>query len=150
VLREIAPTIRGALEAGDASRWFFIRYADPDSHLRLRFAGDPARLAGSLLPALERALSPLIASGAIRKVMLDTYARELIPNLLRARPGLDVSVYLNERGREHVEREPWAADVRLVSHRWLGVRGTRAVVELTALGGRDKLGEFKIHTLLAY
>ena len=79
---------------------------------------------------------------------LDTYARELIPNLLRARPGLDVSVYLNERGREHVEREPWAADVRLVSHRWLGVRGTRAVVELTALGaiaGRD--GVDVLHSL---
>jgi glycosyltransferase involved in cell wall biosynthesis len=65
---------------------------------------------------------------------LDTYARELIPNLLRARPSLRVSVYLNERGREHVGREPWAGDVRLVSHPLLGVRGTRAVVELTVLG----------------
>jgi glycosyltransferase involved in cell wall biosynthesis len=79
---------------------------------------------------------------------LDTYARELIPNLLLARPGLRMSVYVNERGREHVEREPWANDVRLVSHPLLGVRGTRAIVELTALGalsGRD--GVDVLHSL---
>jgi glycosyltransferase involved in cell wall biosynthesis len=71
---------------------------------------------------------------------LDTYARELIPNLLAARPGLRVSLYLNERGREHLARESWARDVRMVSHPLLGVRGTRAVAELSVLGwlaGRD-------------
>lgn len=73
---------------------------------------------------------------------LDTYARELIPQLLEARPGLRVTVYLNERGREHVAGEPWAQDVRLVSHPLLGVRGTRAVAELTVLGAlarRDRV-----------
>ena len=30
------------------------------------------------------------------------------------------------------------------------IAGLSFMVELTALGGRDKLGEFKIHTLLAY
>jgi glycosyltransferase involved in cell wall biosynthesis len=79
---------------------------------------------------------------------LDTYARELIPNLLRARPGLRLSVYVNARGREHLEREPWSGEARLVSHPLLGVRGTRAIAELTALGaiaGRD--GVDVLHSL---
>ena len=37
---------------------------------------------------------------------LDTYARELIPNLLRARPGLRLSVYLNERGERTSSASP--------------------------------------------
>jgi glycosyltransferase involved in cell wall biosynthesis len=79
---------------------------------------------------------------------LDVYARELIPNILRAAPDLRVSLYVNERGREHVAREPWAEGVRLVSHPLLGVRGTRAIAELTALGwlaGRD--GVDVLHSL---
>ena len=39
-----------ALAADTADDWFFIRYADPDPHLRLRFHGQPDRLAGKLLP----------------------------------------------------------------------------------------------------
>jgi thiopeptide-type bacteriocin biosynthesis protein len=78
VLREaVAPVVRDALAAGDVTHWFFLRYADPDEHLRVRFAGDPARLAATVLPALDRALAPLLAAGAVRKVMLDTYDREI-------------------------------------------------------------------------
>lgn len=65
---------------------------------------------------------------------LDTYARELIGQVVQLHPQLRVSVYLNERGREHLAAEPWAGEVRLVSHPLLGVRGTRAIAELTALG----------------
>ena len=42
VLREaIGPVVRGALERGDAAHWFFLRYADPAHHVRVRFAGPP-------------------------------------------------------------------------------------------------------------
>ena len=33
----VPPLVRSAFAEGLASRWFFIRYADPDLHLRLRF-----------------------------------------------------------------------------------------------------------------
>jgi lantibiotic biosynthesis protein len=78
VLREaIAPVARGAIAGGDASHWFFIRYHDPGAHLRVRFAGEPARLLGGVMPALERAVAPLVDAGAIWKVQLDTYDREV-------------------------------------------------------------------------
>ncbi len=72
----VGPVARAALAAGDASHWFFLRYSDPEPHVRVRFAGDPAALAGRVLPALERALAPLSALGVARAVMLDSYVRE--------------------------------------------------------------------------
>lgn len=71
VLCELAPVIRDA-----GTRWFFIRYSDPDPHLRLRFHGDPAHLLGTVLPALERVVTPLIDRGIARRLVLDTYQRE--------------------------------------------------------------------------
>ncbi|MCW5805635.1 MAG: lantibiotic dehydratase [Deltaproteobacteria bacterium] len=73
----LAQLVRDAMGAGHADRWFFVRYHDPDPHLRLRFRGDPARLAAHVLPALEAAVAPLATSGLVRKVVLDTYEREL-------------------------------------------------------------------------
>ena len=95
VLRDaIAPLVRAAVAAGDISQWFFLRYRDPESHLRVRFCGEPARLVGTVLPALERALAPLVAMGAARKLVLDTYDRE-------------IERYGGDRGIELAERIFW-------------------------------------------
>ena len=40
----LAPVIATAMRQGLARRWFFLRYGDPDWHLRVRFHGDPATL----------------------------------------------------------------------------------------------------------
>lgn len=73
----VRPVTQEALRCGAAERWFFIRYGDPDWHLRLRFQGVPQRLQGEVLPALERALSPLLEDGRVWRVQLDTYEREV-------------------------------------------------------------------------
>ncbi|MFJ5880742.1 lantibiotic dehydratase [Kitasatospora cineracea] len=57
-------------------RWFFLRYRDPEPHLRLRLHGDPAALAGHVLPALARHARRLAGTGALRTVALDTYRPE--------------------------------------------------------------------------
>jgi thiopeptide-type bacteriocin biosynthesis protein len=78
VLRDVvAPVVRQAIGSGAAESWFFIRYSDPDWHVRVRFRGDAKRLAGEVLPALHEAAAPLLASGAIHKLLLDTYGREI-------------------------------------------------------------------------
>lgn len=76
VLRELAPVIREAMDGGAADRWFFIRYQDPDPHLRLRFHGAPERLLREVLPALDRTVTGLVDGGVARKLVLDTYTRE--------------------------------------------------------------------------
>lgn len=64
----IAPLVRDVIGEGIADGWFYLRYADPDDHIRLRFHGDPARLA-ELLPRL--------AQLPVRRLQLDTYEREV-------------------------------------------------------------------------
>jgi thiopeptide-type bacteriocin biosynthesis protein len=78
VLRDVvAPLVREALAAGHADSWFFIRYGDPEWHVRVRFHGDPAALTGRVLPALHAGVAPLLDDGRLWKLQLDTYEREI-------------------------------------------------------------------------
>jgi thiopeptide-type bacteriocin biosynthesis protein len=78
LLREVVtPVVRDAMATGEADGWFFIRYGDPEWHLRVRFHGDPARLQAGVLTRLHAALEPLLAAGRIWRVQLDTYDREI-------------------------------------------------------------------------
>ncbi|MFJ6572135.1 lantibiotic dehydratase [Streptomyces sp. NPDC091292] len=63
-------------EPGGVDRWFFIRYADPDPHLRLRIHGDPALLNNVLLPQLHDLAGQLAADGLARGLRIDSYAPE--------------------------------------------------------------------------
>jgi thiopeptide-type bacteriocin biosynthesis protein len=78
VLREaVAPLVGEVVGTGLADGWFFIRYGDPDEHVRLRFHGDPQRLDAEVLPRLRDAVRPLVDDGRVSKVLLDTYRREV-------------------------------------------------------------------------
>jgi thiopeptide-type bacteriocin biosynthesis protein len=76
----ITKRVRGfceaAEDAGWADAWFFVRYADPERHLRLRIHGPPERLAGALPGACAWA-GALIAEGLCLRFCLDTYDREV-------------------------------------------------------------------------
>jgi thiopeptide-type bacteriocin biosynthesis protein len=77
VLRRAARAVASSLEAGGADRWFFIRYGDPDWHLRLRVHGAPDRLLHETLPLLHRVMAPLLEAGQLWRLQLDTYEREV-------------------------------------------------------------------------
>lgn len=92
LLRELVPGIvREARSQGLCDRWFFIRYADPHWHLRIRFRGEPAALVGQLLPLLSARLNPYLANGSVQKFLLDTYRPE------HERYGGPVGIELTER-----------------------------------------------------
>ncbi|WP_169526863.1 lantibiotic dehydratase [Sciscionella marina] len=57
-------------------RWFFIRYADPDPHVRVRFHGPPELLNQRLLPRLHAWATDLRACGLLRRLTIDTYEPE--------------------------------------------------------------------------
>ncbi|MFJ8128708.1 thiopeptide-type bacteriocin biosynthesis protein [Streptomyces hydrogenans] len=57
--------------------WFFLRYADPEPHLRLRFHGEPQALWGELLPDLRTWASELESAGLVSRLVLDTYEPEV-------------------------------------------------------------------------
>jgi class I lanthipeptide synthase len=73
----VGPLVRSSLASGAADAWFFIRYGDPDWHLRLRLHGEPARLCAEVLPSLEAAAAPLLETGQLWRLQLDTYEREV-------------------------------------------------------------------------
>jgi thiopeptide-type bacteriocin biosynthesis protein len=66
--------------------WFFIRYQDPEPHIRLRIRSSLDGV-GHLLRALERKLSQKQHQGFVRALQTDTYQREIerySPELMEA------------------------------------------------------------------
>lgn len=63
--------------SGLARQWFFLRYADPDPHLRMRWKGDPEILIRHLLPEITRFTAGLTKEGLVSRLVIDTYDREL-------------------------------------------------------------------------
>ncbi|MDD2385840.1 MAG: thiopeptide-type bacteriocin biosynthesis protein [Bacteroidales bacterium] len=58
-------------------KWFFIRYSDPKSHLRVRFHFSNKDNIFFVINLLHTKLNDLVESGVIWKVMTDTYTREI-------------------------------------------------------------------------
>jgi thiopeptide-type bacteriocin biosynthesis protein len=75
--RLVDPLVRSAFDAGAVDSWFFIRYGDPEWHLRLRLHGDPGRLHAEVLPQLHARAAALLDDGRLWRVQLDTYEREV-------------------------------------------------------------------------
>jgi thiopeptide-type bacteriocin biosynthesis protein len=73
----IDPLVRSSLRTGAADSWFFLRYGDPDWHLRLRLHGEPERLHTDVLPRLQSAAGALLDDGRLWRIQLDTYEREV-------------------------------------------------------------------------
>jgi lantibiotic biosynthesis protein len=96
----VGPLVRSCVASGAADVWFFIRYGDPDWHLRLRLHGEPRRLHAEVLPSLEAAAAPLLEAGQLWRTQLDTYERE-------------VERYGGDRGAELAE-QVFAADSEAV------------------------------------
>ncbi|MEF9881352.1 lantibiotic dehydratase [Streptomyces sp. P9-A4] len=65
-----------AVRAAGPEGWFFLRYADPDPHLRLRFRGKPETLWPVLLPAVREWAEELRDVGLTDRLVLDTYDPE--------------------------------------------------------------------------
>lgn len=73
----LGPLVQRLVAGGVVSRWFFIRYSDPQWHLRLRMNGDPASLTNEALPALTTLVEAEIGAGRVWSLQLDTYEREV-------------------------------------------------------------------------
>jgi thiopeptide-type bacteriocin biosynthesis protein len=76
LLVELAPLLQMTKAEGLWDRWHFVRYRDPDHHLRLRFHGLPSRLLSELLPHLHKHLEERLAQSLLWKVQVDTFEPE--------------------------------------------------------------------------
>jgi thiopeptide-type bacteriocin biosynthesis protein len=73
----IAPLANQLLNNQVISKWFFIRYSDPELHLRLRFLLTDANKVGIPIVMFNQALQEHIQNGLVWKVQIDTYQREI-------------------------------------------------------------------------
>jgi thiopeptide-type bacteriocin biosynthesis protein len=73
----LRPLVKEMVAKSLISCWFFVRYADPRGHLRIRFHGDPARLHHEVLPLVAAVFNPLVDSRVIWKLQFETYIREV-------------------------------------------------------------------------
>jgi thiopeptide-type bacteriocin biosynthesis protein len=73
----VAELCQQALAMGAADDWFFIRYADPDSHLRLRFHGNSNRLTEELFRHICAWANGPLKDELCTRMGFDTYDREL-------------------------------------------------------------------------
>lgn len=92
----LAPLVEEELDQGLFERFFFLRYRDEvGGHLRIRFFNQVKDKQWTVAQKLLQALQPWIDSGAIDKVMVDTYQRELerySPELI----GLTETIFYND------------------------------------------------------
>lgn len=73
--------IKPLIDIGEDEKYykhfFFIRYRDELSHLRIRFYNDDPNKQSHLLALINEKMNPLVENGTIHKVSIDTYQREL-------------------------------------------------------------------------
>lgn len=74
---ELESFASGIISAGSAKSWHFLRYNDPDSHIRLRFQGNSETLTHKVWPQLCSWAEGLINKGLCRRLIIDTYEREV-------------------------------------------------------------------------
>ncbi|MCF0056079.1 lantibiotic dehydratase [Dyadobacter sp. CY356] len=78
LLLVLHPLIHELLEKNVVTQFFFVRYQDPDYHLRLRFKGDPQNgFYHRVIDVIKETLEEYIQSGLVYKIQLDTYEREI-------------------------------------------------------------------------
>lgn len=58
-------------------KWFFVRYVDPDFHLRIRFLVSDNKKIGEIINVIYKDINILMKEKLIWKVQFDTYNREL-------------------------------------------------------------------------
>ncbi|GAB4019412.1 hypothetical protein GCM10028808_57080 [Spirosoma migulaei] len=77
ILQEVlTPLYKQALKKGWSIGMFFIRYADPEHHLRIRFQTNNKYYA-KLLMTWHQAIQPYVALNLVKHIQVDTYQREL-------------------------------------------------------------------------
>jgi len=85
LISTVLPFIKNGLKEGLFEKFFFIRYRDDMSHLRIRFFNKNRLKNTQIQAAFTLELNEYIHAGLIDKVVIDTYKRELeryIPELI--------------------------------------------------------------------
>ncbi|NVO10367.1 MAG: hypothetical protein HXX16_10430 [Bacteroidales bacterium] len=73
----LLPLINKLLNEKTIDKWFFIRYNDPDLHLRIRLHVQDIQRLIIVISNFNKEVSPLVDKRIISKIQVDTYKREI-------------------------------------------------------------------------
>lgn len=73
----IKPITEQLLSNSIIDKWFFIRYADPKQHIRVRFHYTKPQYVFNIIQVVNTFSKPYIVQNLLWKVQLDTYQREI-------------------------------------------------------------------------
>ena len=77
LVKKILPLAHRLMKEKIIIRWFFIRYSDPDYHLRVRFLLNSTDNIGYVITKTRESLSTYLKTNEVYKVVIDTYQREI-------------------------------------------------------------------------
>lgn len=72
----ILPLVENLKENKQIHKWFFIRYHDPKSHLRVRFHLKDTNHFGAVVKDFNDRIKTFVNSGEISEIIMDSYKRE--------------------------------------------------------------------------
>lgn len=72
----IYPLVKQLTAKGKIGQWFFIRYEDPESHLRVRFHAQTPAVCHQIMKAVSKAAAAFIKNRLIQRLEYGTYFRE--------------------------------------------------------------------------
>lgn len=77
LLQCVKPLVEILFEKKLINKWFFIRYTDPDNHLRIRFHLNETENIGSVVLEFQKYIASFIETKQVWDIQLGTYKREL-------------------------------------------------------------------------
>lgn len=77
LLKIIKPLTDQLFKKNLIEKWFFIRYSDPEPHLRVRFYITNIQKLAEVIITTKEFINPYIISKQIWKIQIDTYQREI-------------------------------------------------------------------------
>jgi thiopeptide-type bacteriocin biosynthesis protein len=77
LLEKLYPVVLDLKAQNLISKWFFIRYKDPEEHIRIRFYVEKPENTSIIISKLYPVLNKLLEENIVWKVQTDTYQREI-------------------------------------------------------------------------
>lgn len=121
---ELLDLAKQLVSTGLIDQWFFIRYADPEPHLRFRVHVTAIERLGTVMREINKAFEKLSETGLVWKIQFDTYEREIerysaggiaLSEQLFYHDSLAVSSFLSRRDMvENFEQLRWLWGIRSI------------------------------------
>ena len=113
------------LENNFIQNFFFIRYADPEKHIRFRVQVDKMEYFAEVVNIIKKAIQPFENEGVIWKVQTDTYQREIerygadvmeLTERFFCSESLTIMILLNKTWGDERETIRWQLGLKMIDH----------------------------------